>query len=436
MNMKRMKYTTAVFILYALFICIHINCTMSGDISGTGSQAGNGNVLGKVVNPDGSPAVNVDVFIRPKGFLKDTTEISGTTVPDGVTDSTGAFLIDTVEPGEYFIEINDGAKNAILIECIKDSVNIQALNLGTIYLKTQAGFYGVVVRDNIPANINVYVQVYGLNHAREVDIYGDFSFYQIPAGTYNLHIFSSDTSLGTVDSETITIDPAEELDAGTFILPFEYWRDTLIVREILDLNGHSDIPVADVTTEKNGRIGELDLANMNIDTLPPSIGDLRITHLFLRGNSISSLPYEIGKIASLEYLNVAINDLFELPSTIGNCTRLNHLDASDNHLKGRNIPFEIGKLTSLTYLGLHRNDITQPPPSIGDLIQLKVLDLGYNQIDRLPFQFTALNNLDFLSVNYNRLVHVPYEIEVWIDAYSFDKEWRKTQQYHPEREEK
>ena len=436
MNMKSAKYTFSLFLIYALLVCIHLSCTMSGDISGTGSQAGNGNVLGKVVNPDGSPAVNADVFIRPKGFLKDTTEIPGTTVPDAVTDSTGAFLIDTVEPGKYLIEINDGIRNAILIECVKDSVNIQAKDLGKIYLKSQAGFFGVVVRENIPNNINIYVQVYGLDHAREVDIYGDFSFYKIPAGTYNLRIFSSDTSLGAVDSETITIDPAEELDAGTFILPFEYWRDTLIVREVLDLNGHTDIPVADVTTEKNGRIGELDLTNMNIDTIPPSIGDLRITHLFLRENSISYLPYEIGKIASLEYLNIAINDLFALPSTIGNCTRLNHLDASDNYLKGRDIPFEIGKLTSLTYLGLHRNNITQPPTSIGDLIQLKVLDLGYNQIDRLPFQFTALNNLDFLSVNYNRLVHVPDEIEAWIDTYSFDKEWRKTQQYPSEREEK
>lgn len=431
MNMKSVKYAIGLFLMYALLVCIYLSCTMSGDISGTGSQAGNGNVLGKVVNPDGSPAVNADVFIRPKGFLKDTTEISGSPISDAVTDYTGAFLIDTVKPGEHLIEINDGIKNAILIECVKDSVNIQAKDLGTIYLKAQAGFFGVVVRDNIPTNTSVYVQVYGLDHAREVDIYGDFSFYKIPAGTYNLRIFSSDTSLGTVDSETITINPAEELDAGTFILPFEYWRDTLIVREILDSNGHTDIPVDEVTTEKNGRVGEVDLTNMDISTIPPSIGDLRITHLFLRENSISFLPDEIGKIASLEYLNLAINDLSGLPPTIGNCTRLKHLDASDNHLSGSNIPFEIGKLTSLTYLRLQRNTIRRPPPSLGDLIQLKVLDLGYNQIDRLPFQITALTNLDFLSVNYNRLVHVPDEIEAWIDIYSFDEEWRTTQQsYH------
>lgn len=434
--MKSVKYKFSLFLIYTILLCAHIKCTMSSDIAGTGSQAGNGNVLATVLNPDGSPAVNADVFIRPKGFLKDTTEITESPVPDAVTDSTGVFVIDTVDPGEYIIEINDGIQNATLIDCFKDSVNVKPKNLGTIYLKPQAGFFGVVVRENIPNNINVYVQVYGLDQAREVDIYGDFSFYQIPAGTYNLRIFSSDTSLGTVDSETIIIDPAEELDAGTFILPFEYWRDTLIVREILDSNGHTDIPVAEVTTEKNGRVGELDLTNMDISTIPPSIGNLRITHLFLRENSISSLPDEIGKIASLEYLNVAINDLPGLPPTIGNCTRLKHLDASDNHLSGSNIPFEIGKLTSLTYLGLQRNTIRRPPPSLGDLIQLKVLDLGYNQIDRLPFQITALTNLDFLSVNYNRLVHVPDEIEAWIDIYSFDEEWRTTQISFHEREKK
>lgn len=434
--MKLMKYISNLLLIFALLLCEFTRCTLSGDISGTGSQAGNGNVLATVVNPDGTPSVNAEVFIRPKGFLKDTTEITESPVPDAVTDSTGVFVIDTVAPGEYIVEINDGIQNATLVDCFKDSINVQAKNLGTIYLKPQGGIFGVVVRENIPSNINVYIQVYGLDQAREVDIYGDFSFYQIPAGTYNLRIFSSDTSLGTVDSETITVDPADELDAGTFILPFEYWRDTLIVREILDSNGHTDIPVDEVTTEKNGRIGELDLTHRDISTIPLSIGDLRLTHLLLSENLISSLPDEIGKLASLEYLNCAMNQLTSLPRTIGNCNRLIHLDASDNHLTGSNIPFEIGKLSSLTYLGLQRNSIRRPPPSLGDLIQLKVLDLGFNQIDRLPFEITALHNLDFLSVNYNRLVHVPDEIEAWIDTYSFDKEWRKTQQYHPERDKK
>ena len=101
--MKSVKYTCSLFLIYTLLMCVHIRCTMSSNISGTGSQAGNGNVLGKVVNPDGSPAVNADVFVRPKGFLKDTSEITGSSLPDAVTDSTVAFIIYTVEPGEYFV---------------------------------------------------------------------------------------------------------------------------------------------------------------------------------------------------------------------------------------------------------------------------------------------------------------------------------------------
>lgn len=113
-----------------------------------------------------------------------------------------------------------------------------------------------------------------------------------------------------------------------------------------------------------------------------------------------------------------------------------HLDASDNYLSDSNIPFEIGKLTSLNYLEFQRNTIKKPPSSLGYLIQLKVLDLGYNQIDLLPFKITALTNLDFLSVNYNKLGHMPIEIKAWIDTYSFDKEWRTTQQGPYEREKK
>jgi len=171
-----MKYTTAVFILYALFICIHINCTMSGDISGTGSQAGNGNVLGKVVNPDGSPAVNVDVFIRPKGFLKDTTEISGTTVPDGVTDSTGAFLIDTVEPGEYFVEINDCIQNAILVDwAIRQAINsgVKTFGLGSSSPDDKALRFFKANWGSVESNIKYH---YWNHIPRNIDLQSSFLF--------------------------------------------------------------------------------------------------------------------------------------------------------------------------------------------------------------------------------------------------------------------
>jgi len=414
------------FIAGAALLCCAVQCTIS-NVAGTGSQAGNGIVTATVITPDGQPAANASVFLRPKTFLKDTTAISETRIPDATTAKNGVFAIDSVDPGEYLVEVNDEIQNALLLVCVKDSG--KTANLGTLMLKPQAGFYGLVVRENIPATTRVFVQAYGFDHIREVNVYGEFSFFKIPAGNYDLRIFSSDTSLGVVDSEIITVNPAEELDAGLFLLPFEYWRDTLVVRELLDSNGLIDTPVTSVTVVKNGRVGELDLTHRAISVIPKSIGNLRLTHLIVNENFISSLPVEIGKIASLEYLSATMNRLFELPHEIGNCKRLKHLEVSNNRYFNR-IPFEIGELTSLTYLGFQRNDITILPGSIGNLTALKTLDLGYNRIERLPFEIITLHELDFLSINYNRLRHNPPEIEQWIDAYSFDPEWRKTQGMH------
>ena len=71
------------------------------------------------------------------------------------------------------------------------------------------------------------------------------------------------------------------------------------------------------------------------------------------GNQLTSLPVEIGKLASLEFLYLDRNKLLSLPTEIGQLVSLGCLDLQRNPLT--RLPIEIGKLTSLSTLRLQSN---------------------------------------------------------------------------------
>lgn len=128
-------------------------------------------------------------------------------------------------------------------------------------------------------------------------------------------------------------------------------------------------------------------------------------------NNLSSLPGNIGfGLSNLERLSMSLNKIRLLPSSICEMRSLSYLDAHFNELRG--LPHAIGKLTSLETLNLSSNfsDMTDLPDSFGDLVSLKELDLSNNQIRSLPDSFFRLENLTKLNLEQNPLVVPPLGI--------------------------
>jgi len=122
-----------------------------------------------------------------------------------------------------------------------------------------------------------------------------------------------------------------------------------------------------------------------LDKLPHSIVDLvLLTEIEASGNQIATLPEDFGKLGQLVRVFLRQNRIIELPSFVG-----------------------LSQLVEL-YLGV--NEIRQVPPSIGDLPQLKTLDLADNSIENLPVEITKLSELKRLDVRNNRLDRVPPEL--------------------------
>lgn len=451
-----MKNSIIIFsyIFPLLFVGVVLHCsTFNGNgITGTGSHAGNGLIIGTIVHSDGTPAKNAEVFIRSKTYLRDLTKVSQKRAPDIVTDIHGVFSIDSVKPGDYSIEINENNSNAVILECRKDSSDTHALDLGTSLIQIAASLRGKVNINDIPKNVSVYVQIYGMEYIQKVNERGEFSFPAIPAGQHTIKISSEDTSLGTIDKKLIKVKPGEKRTTEKFTLPYSFWRDTAIVRILLDNNNLSNISVFDViSNKKDGRITGLNLTGRGIKTIPPQIKHLMLTHLYLGNNFIDSLPYELSEVSTLTYLELARNKLRKFSGHIGKFTKLKHLDLSENNLhylyKGfehfesletlkleKNnlhlLPKGITSLTKLKLLDISHNQLKRLPKETGNLTGIEILDLSHNHLKSLPSGIITLTGLSFLSVNYNYLSTSTLQIVEWLDTYSTaDEYWKDTQQY-------
>jgi Leucine-rich repeat (LRR) protein len=155
---------------------------------------------------------------------------------------------------------------------------------------------------------------------------------------------------------------------------------------------------------------ELDLAGNDLTELPPEIGQLtQLETLILAketdnrylGNELTSLPPEIGLLRNLKALQVPGNWRFQHRAAFPNATSGNQLTA---------LPPEIGELQNLTQLYLSSNQLTALPPEIGELQNLTQLYLSSNQLTALPPEIGELQNLTQLYLSSNQLTALPPEI--------------------------
>lgn len=173
--------------------------------------------------------------------------------------------------------------------------------------------------------------------------------------------------------------------------------------------------------DEQGHLIELNLAGLNLTSLPPEIG--QFTHLEvlllgqqlyhtdekpLLGNQLSSLPADIGRLVNLKRLDLRSNQFTELPLVVTYLTYLRYLSFSENNLK--TLPDEITRLTSLQELYLSRNKFTVFPSQIIKLRNLLCLTLTSNRLTTLPSEIAQLLNLQWLYLWGNRLTTIPSEI--------------------------
>ncbi len=135
------------------------------------------------------------------------------------------------------------------------------------------------------------------------------------------------------------------------------------------------------------------------------IEDNRVLDLDLNSQGIAhTIPSEIGRLTSLNYLNLSFNNLQgSIPPEIGNLTRLITLYLDSNYLTST-IPTQLSKLTRLQELHLNSNELTGNIPSeLSNLRNLEILRLNQNNLTgNIPSELGRLTNLGLLLVGGNK----------------------------------
>ena len=186
-------------------------------------------------------------------------------------------------------------------------------------------------------------------------------------------------------------------------------------------------------------LNELRFENCGLTELPDELWQLPLRSLNLHGNKLS-LDAKIGRLRSLECLDVSDCELKALPPEIGDLRKLRELNISGNYqlvrppelLQLKNITVlkaagtkagvslqQICSLVQLKVLDLSHNGLTAIPQEIGNLSSLVTLRLGSNSLT--DFQhLTGLSNLVALDLSQNDLRELPLEVIQLVSLESLD----------------
>lgn len=157
------------------------------------------------------------------------------------------------------------------------------------------------------------------------------------------------------------------------------------------------------------RIVELNLANLQVTSLPEIIGDLdNLKILNIRESAIETLPESFGNLKNLTELYALNSKLKILPESFGELRNLEYLELKYTQITS--LPESFGKLQNLKKAEISCNPLTTLPESFGELRNLKKVDLNNNQLNTLPESLSNLKKLERIDLKLNKLTFLPESI--------------------------
>lgn len=157
------------------------------------------------------------------------------------------------------------------------------------------------------------------------------------------------------------------------------------------------------------RIQRLSILNLRFERLfrLPRILDVahRLTHLYLSGNYLRSVPPAIERLTELVELSLDSNLITECAVDFTHLTRLERLNLSKNLLF--QVPESTCGLPCLQAYDLSRNIISTIPEALSASTSLAYLNLGHNILTSIPNGVGTHSRFEFLDISYNRLTVKP-----------------------------
>ena len=146
-------------------------------------------------------------------------------------------------------------------------------------------------------------------------------------------------------------------------------------------------------------VEKLFLASNLLTSVPFGIHTLnKLCVLDLRRNQLRTIPARLLKLPSLRDLRLSENKIVELPKKCKWSPSLKTLNLSDNLLE--TLPDSMAQ-AKLSVLNLARNNLYEVPPCICEITTLQTLDLSANpRLTQLPSEMGRLRNIEFLKLEH------------------------------------
>ncbi|MDB5048737.1 MAG: putative protein of unknown function acetylesterase [Fibrobacteres bacterium] len=224
-----------------------LSCTEKGPTTVAGSEIGNPTVAvsGIALYPDGRTAGGASVLLRRQDFLaedKGTKLLSSmarlgqakvsVSLANVFTDSQGRFRIDSVDAGDYRIEINDGQSQGLVLDF---PVTVKTHKDTVVHpdsLRANGTVYGMVEWDAPPLTPFVAL-AYGMDRVAIVDqVTGKFTIDQLPPGTYTFKVGCLSRGCLSKDVENVHVAAGESVNLPVVTLSsfatedYSKWTDS------------------------------------------------------------------------------------------------------------------------------------------------------------------------------------------------------------------
>ena len=226
---------------------------------------------------------------------------------------------------------------------------------------------------------------------------------------------------------------------------------------ISELRGESALPVVDFASKAIGELSahvlrvllatnsKLEELSLKANALGPASAEVIVSGLAAKASVTSlnlfdtmlgaadgqapSLFAQLAKLTELRSLNLASNDLTDVPDALCRLAHLGVLNLHGNKL-GR-LPLAIGQLQHLRELTLQGNRLSRLPASLADCTHLEVLDARGNALQHLPPLMGKLVKLRRLELARNKLVSLPESMRESPESLQIDVTGNNTLQSPP-----
>ncbi len=417
-----MRISFSIFLF--MLVSLYFHCSIGVDVAG-GSEIGNPKtIVGQVLYENNTPVANAYVMLRPETYLADTSDIIDTTqhskIRDVRTDDGGGFIIDSIDTGTYFIEVNDGSNYANLYKVELKYDDNSYINLPTCSLKEVGSLSGYLQCDHGDVS-NLYVQIYGLERIVKTDSKGQYKFNNLPSSSYIVNVPFSSVSPGPWEKETEKVLAGQTVNLDTIhLIPYDinFENDSIIIVEILNNLGNPILfsSAVEISNEVHSIIGVY-LNGLGMTELPGSLLNLSpsVKVIHLENNLLPTFFIPNGAWSNLEELYLQNNKLTGLTEGLSWLNYIKIVDYSNNDID--QIYDRMFIINSLLVFKINNNDISFIPFDIGNAKSLEIFEVANNKLTNLPTSIMDVSTLKSLDVNYNHLKSLSSQLDSWVKQF-------------------